>query len=321
MVENRPTSGKTGLARGKTGASVECMARVDVVVVAYNSREELRGCVAPLSREPWANVIVVDNESPDGSLEVVSDLDVDAVGSGWNGGFAFGVNTGWRRGSAPYVLLLNPDARIEPDYVALLADVLDRDASVGIVGPKIVSPEGELDFSQRRFPRLRSTYAQALFLHRALPGAAWTDEVIRNADAYERDGEPDWISGACLLVRRTLLEELDGLDESFFMYGEDKDLCRRVRSLGYRVRFVAGATSVHVGGASTPRASSYVMLATSRRRYAAKHGRGTFLTRVGIGLGHATHLVLARGRAGRVGHLRALRAVAAPLPPPPQRST
>jgi N-acetylglucosaminyl-diphospho-decaprenol L-rhamnosyltransferase len=296
------------------------MARVDVVVVSYNSRDELRGCVETIAGLPWANVIVVDNESPDRSLEVVSDLDVDAVRSGWNGGFAFGVNTGWRRGSAPYVLLLNPDARIDGDQLALLADVLDRDASIGIAGPKIVSPDGELDFSQRRFPRLRSIYAQALFLHRAFPGAAWSDEVVRNREAYERDAEPDWVSGACLLVRRTLLEELDGLDESFFMYGEDKDLCRRVWSRGYRVRFVAGATSVHVGGASTPRASSYAMLATSRRRYAAKHGDGTFLTRVGIGLGHATHLVSARGKALRMGHLRALRAVVRPLPPPPQRS-
>lgn len=295
------------------------MARVDVVVVSYNSRDQLRSCVGALSRSPWANVIVVDNESVDASLDVVADLEVDAVSSGWNGGFAFGVNTGWRRGSAPYVLLLNPDARIDPEELAILADVLDREPSVGIAAPRITSPDGHLDFSQRRFPRLRSIYAQALFLHRAFPEAAWSDDVVRDRAAYDADGEPDWVSGACLLIRRTLLEELGGLDESFFMYGEDKDLCRRVRSLGHCVRFVAGATSLHVGGASTPRASSYAMLATSRRRYAAKHGEHGLPTRLGIALGHATHLLSARGQALRLGHLRAIRAVLGPLPPPPQR--
>src|SRR3954453_12577105 len=95
------------------------MAGVDVVVVSYNSRGELRACVDDLARADWVNVIVIDNESSDGTLDVVEDLPVDAVASGWNGGFAFGVNRGWRGGSAPYVLLLKPDPRPAPPPLGL----------------------------------------------------------------------------------------------------------------------------------------------------------------------------------------------------------
>jgi GT2 family glycosyltransferase len=300
---------------------VQSMARVDVVVVSYNSRDELRGCVEELSALDRANVIVVDNESSDGSLEAVAGLRVDAVASGWNGGFSFGVNTGWRRGSAPYVLLVNPDARIAPDALALLEEVLDRESTVAIAAPRIVSPEGELDFSQRRFPRLRSVYAQAFFLHRLFPRAAWSDDVVRDLSSYSVDGEPDWVSGACLLIRRSVLEELNGLDESFFMYGEDKDLCKRARSAGYCVRFVSGSECVHEGGASTMTAASFAMLAESRRRYAVKHGSGrAFVARLGIALSHATHIMSARGTAIRLGHLRAIRAQLGPLPAPPSRT-
>jgi N-acetylglucosaminyl-diphospho-decaprenol L-rhamnosyltransferase len=297
------------------------MALVDVVVVSYNSRRDLRACVSELAALDWVNVIVVDNDSSDDSLDVVSDLPVDAVASGWNGGFAFGVNVGWRRGRAPYVLLLNPDARIAETALQALVATLDCEPEAAVAAPKIVESDGVLDFSQRRFPRLRSTYAAAFFLHRLFPRAPWVDEVVRDEAAYELDGSPDWVSGACMLVRRDVLEELDGLDESFFMYAEDKDLCRRARSAGHEIRFVAAAACSHVGGASTPSAAAEALLARSRRRYALKHhGRGALLEQIGIALRHATHVVVARGGGGaRAAHARALLAALRPLAAPPSR--
>src|SRR4051812_13174606 len=98
---------------------------VDVVVVSYNSRDALRDCVGPLAGEPGVEVFVVDNDSPDRSLEVVAGLPVHAIQLDSNGGFAVGCNAGWRRGSAPYVLFLNPDARIDAQSLAVLAGVLD----------------------------------------------------------------------------------------------------------------------------------------------------------------------------------------------------
>ena len=286
------------------------MALVDVVVVSYNSRDRLRACVEPLLSLDEVNVIVVDNASPDRSLEAVEGLPLTAVQRDDNGGFARGVNAGARAGSAPFVLLLNPDARIDARAVRVLVRVLHADPEVGAVAPRIFESDGSLEYSQRRFPRLRSTYAQALFLHRLFPTAAWTDELVRDELAYAQRGTPDWVVGACLLVRRAVLDELSGLDEEFFMYAEDIDFCRRLRSAGHELVFEPDAVVVHEGGASAPRAELYPVHAASRILYAAKH-RGrlvTLLERLGIALSHLTHAALGRGgRTARAGHARALR--------------
>jgi N-acetylglucosaminyl-diphospho-decaprenol L-rhamnosyltransferase len=288
------------------------MSSVDVVVVSFNSRKQLRGCVEPLLGLDDARITVVDNASSDGSVEALDGLSVEAIPLERNGGFAHGCNIGWRPGHGTYVLFLNPDARIDPESLHSLVAVLERHPEVGSVGPRILHTDGALDFSQRRFPRLRSTYAQALFLHRLFPRASWTDEVVRRPEVYDRAGSPDWVSGACILLPRSVLEELGGLDEGFFLYCEDTDLCRRVRAAGYDVRYEPSAVVVHEGGASAPRPALLPVLAASRLRYAAKHhsAAGAALERIGIGLGSLTHALISRGgRPARGGHLQALRLV------------
>jgi N-acetylglucosaminyl-diphospho-decaprenol L-rhamnosyltransferase len=285
-------------------------ASVDVVVVSYNSRDRLRGCVEPLLGLPGVHVFVVDNASPDGSLEAVKDLPLTAMQLPTNGGFAHGVNAGWQAGSARYVLLLNPDARIEGSSLDVLVQALDDTPQVGAVAPRIVDEAGALDYSQRRFPRLRSTYARAFFLHRLFPTASWTDELVRDEDVYARRAHPDWVSGACMLLRRDALARLGGLDEGFFMYAEDIDLCHRLRRAGYEILFEPEALVVHEGGASAPRTELLPVLAASRLRYAAKHRGvvGALLERAGIALEALTHVVVSRGGvAARAGHARALR--------------
>jgi N-acetylglucosaminyl-diphospho-decaprenol L-rhamnosyltransferase len=294
---------------------MEAGALVDVVVVSYNSREQLRGCVDPIAGRPGVSVTVVDNASSDGSLETLGGLQVDAIAQRENRGFAHGCNAGWRRGSAPYVLFLNPDARIGEPSLSTLVTVLERDPAVGAVAPRIHDADGSLDHSLRRYPRLRSTYSRALFLHRLFPGASWTDELVRAREAYEAPGRPDWVSGACVLVRRDALEALGGMDERFFMYCEDIDLCRRIVDQGWELAYEPAALVVHAGGASSPRTGLVPVLAASRIRYAHKHyGRlRAALERIGVGLEAATHLVVSRGgMAARRGHARALRVALEP---------
>jgi N-acetylglucosaminyl-diphospho-decaprenol L-rhamnosyltransferase len=284
---------------------------VNVVVVSYNSRNELRACVEPLAAMDDVQVTVVDNASSDDSPTVVEDLPVNVIRLPKNGGFAHGCNAGWRADSAPFVLFLNPDAKIDEPSLRMLTEVAGKDR-VGGVAPRIVDSDGELEFSLRRFPRLRSTYAQALFMHRLAPRASWTDETIRNPGAYQRPGSPEWVSGACILVRRAALEEIGGLDEGFFMYSEDVDLCRRLRNAGYDIRLEPEAVCVHHGGRSAPRAELLPVLARSRMRYANKHHGAVFasLQRAGIGLGALTHMLLStKGPAQRAGYRHALRAV------------
>jgi N-acetylglucosaminyl-diphospho-decaprenol L-rhamnosyltransferase len=295
------------------------VSRVDVVIVSYNSAGTIGDAVAPLAGDESVRVIVVDNASSDDTVEQLRGLPVETIELDDNGGFAHGCNVGWRAGEAPYVLFLNPDARIGPDAVAALAAELDTDDGIGAVAPRIEEPDGSLDYSLRRAPRLRSSFAQALFLHRLFPEATWVDEVIRDPDEYEHAHAVDWVSGACFAVRRDVLEELGGLDESFFHYSEDVDICERIRRSGREVRFVPGARAEHEGGASAPRARLLPILAASRIRYSAKHDPQPVVLalRASVALGAATHVVVARNAASRRGHLRALGVALRPLPAEP----
>jgi GT2 family glycosyltransferase len=284
------------------------MELVDVVVVAYNSRDRLRHCVEPLAGLDWVNTIVVDNASPDRSGEAVADLPLTVVWEEENRGFGSGCNAGYPRGSAPYVLFLNPDATIAPESLRTLADAFALDERVGAVGPRIVRGDGSLDYSIRRFPRIASTFAQALFVHRLSPGSPWADEVVRDVDRYEASDDAEWLSGACLMVRRSVLERLHGFDTGFFMYCEDTDLCRRIWDLGYSVRFVAEAGVEHEGGRSAPRSTLLPVLAASRVRYAREHsGRvAAEAEQLGVVLGALTHAAVGRGPgSSRAGHLAA----------------
>jgi N-acetylglucosaminyl-diphospho-decaprenol L-rhamnosyltransferase len=291
------------------------VAKVDIVVVSFNSAHHLRRCVESLARVNGAEIFVVDNNSGDDSLATVSDLSAHAIPLPENLGFAYGCNVGMKAGGAPYVLLLNPDATIDERSVSCLVNDLETNSRIGAVAPRIVGSDGELHHSLRRFPRLRSTYARALFLHRLFPRALWADEVIRRAEAYARPGAHEWVSGACVLLRRSLIEELGGLDERFFLYCEDTDLCLRTWKAGYEVRFQPEAVAVHKGGGSQERSTLLHVAVESRIRYARKHRAraAALLDQAGIALGALTHIVLARGGLTvRAGHARSLRRAVSP---------
>jgi GT2 family glycosyltransferase len=284
---------------------------VDVVVVAYNSRDCLLACLEPFVGRAGVTPIVVDNACPEKSYEVVDSLPgVRVVHSDRNGGFAYGCNLGWRAGTSRHVLFLNPDAVFPFADLVRLANELDAAPEAGVAGPRTLEADGSIDWTIRRFPSLVSTYAQAVFLHRLAPRAGWVDEVVRDAERYERHARVDWLSGSCLLVRRATLDSIGGLDEGFFFYAEDIDLCYRVGHVAHQaVVFCPDATCVHTGGLSKPRAELLPMLAASRLRFARRH-RGpvaAFFERFGIGLGEALRVVVGSGdRSYRRGHVRAL---------------
>jgi GT2 family glycosyltransferase len=283
---------------------------VDVVIVAYNSRNTLRACVESLVQLPWVTVTVVDNASPDDSAAVVADLPIRIIRAPRNGGFAYGCNLGTAVGTAEFVLLLNPDARIEPPNLRTLVSALRADPALGSVGPRTLGDGGRLHWTQRRFPRLRSTYGQALGLHRIGPLSSWADTVMEPA-AYERPATPDWLSGGCVLLRRTALDQVGGLDEGFFLYSEETDLFRRLRCRGWIARFEPRATAYHRGSASLPAEAISPILARSRVRYARKHHGPVvaLLEAFGVSIDAlARAAVWSHRPARRRGHLAAARA-------------
>ena len=287
---------------------------MDVVIVSYRSASTLRGCVEPLCRVPGVRVTVVDNASPDDSLEVIADLPVDAFRAERNGGFSYGCNLGAGRGRAPLILFLNPDARMEPAALEKLVAALEGDPRAGLGAPRILDDEGALLWSLRRFPRQSSTFGLALFAHRLWPRSRWSDELVRDPDAYERRGNPELVSGACMLVRRSLFEELGGFDEDFFLYCEDTDLCQRIWSSGHTVLFEPGAEVLHVEGSSSGAGETQPILAQSRVRYARKHMSrgGAAAQTVGVALGELVRVAATFSKpALRRGHIAALRAALA----------
>lgn len=282
---------------------------MDAVVVSYNSRATLRDCVSSLAGAPGVRTIVVDNASPDDALDTIADLGATIVRTGRNGGFSFGCNAGVAAGDASYVLLLNPDARLEDGALNALRAVLDADPTAGLAAPLILEDDGTPAPSLRRFPSLRTALGQALFLHRLVP--TW-DELLHDPALYAQPHDAEWVSGACMLIRRDALARLGGMDERFFLYCEDTDICRRLWNAGLTVRFTPAAVTRHVGGASGDRSGLRAVLTASRVAYARKHDAplSARVQAAVIGLGEALHaLAKLRRPAARRGHLAALRAV------------
>lgn len=224
---------------------------LSVVLVAYNSAHVLSTAIDPLEDVDQVEIIVVDNASSDDTLEVLSSRHpgVQVVESSRNGGFASGVNQGAAVASAPVVLLLNPDARVEwSDLQRCLARFADP--SVGVVAPRTVQPEGrQAVLDAGRAPTIWRCFTHATGLSR-LGGRLLEGLFLFPAQA-KGVREVDWVSGSCMLLRRSALEELGGLSERWFMYAEDVDVCLRARDAGYRVLLQGDAVVVHEGGASS----------------------------------------------------------------------
>lgn len=288
----------------------------DVVVVAYRSGACLRGCVEPLSGVDGIRIFVADNACPDDSTATVADLPLEIVRMEGNKGFAAACNAAAKRGSGEAILFLNPDARIEPDMLGPLVET----ARAGASGPLVRNDLDEIDCSVRRDPRLRSTFAEAFFLHHAFPGRTWATELVRAN--YDVRHPAEWLSGAALCVDRTAFETVGGFDERFFLYSEDADLCRRLRVAGFAITFEPAAAARHQGGASAPKPGQAALKAHARIRYARIHERGLRYGgfRVGFVVFELIRLPVALVRSrtelrGRIAALLATLGVRPELPP------
>jgi N-acetylglucosaminyl-diphospho-decaprenol L-rhamnosyltransferase len=263
---------------------------VDIVIVNWNSRSLLRECLAALDQSDIAerlNIIVVDNASADGSAEglAVERARFDLVRNGENRGFAAACNQGARRGTAPFLLFLNPDVRVNHDTVAIAAHYLNDpvQSGVGIVGVQLLDVEGRVQRCCARAPTAATLLLRSLFLDRLFP-ALVPPHFLTEWD--HGDTRPvDQVMGAFLLIRRGLFERLGEFDERFFLYYEDVDLCVAARQAGWSVVHHAGAQALHVGQGTTSAVKDRRLFyhANSRVEYCAKHhGRIATIMLVGL---------------------------------------
>ena len=229
--------------------------RLTIVVVSYEARERLLACLAAVAARVTLphEVIVVDNASTDGSAEAVRARfpRAEVIANPENVGFSRANNQGLRRARGDYVLVLNGDAEVGAGAVEAMAAILDARPDVGIVGPRTRYPDGRIQVSFGPMLTPLAEWGQRRLVHGVRDG---DPNALRRVEAMaSAEHEPAWVSGACLLARRSALEAVSLFDEGFFLYEEDVDLCVRVRQAGFRVVFTPAAEVVHHLGASMGR--------------------------------------------------------------------
>jgi N-acetylglucosaminyl-diphospho-decaprenol L-rhamnosyltransferase len=259
-------------------------ARVAVVIVNYQSYDELHACLESLGQacRVWP-VVVVDHASDPAAAGALSSRfpDVRLLCLEQNAGFAAGINTGVRATDAPFLLFINPDCTIESEACCRLVECLERNPDAGVAGPRIRNADGSIQPSARRFPDLTTAVAgRSSWLTRVLPGNPISRRNLPARDASLTSiVDVDWVSGACMLVRRKAFDAVGGMDQGFFLYWEDADFCRRLDHAGWRTLYVPAASVVHVGGRSSRHAADASLEAFHRsalrlyRKHASVAGR------------------------------------------------
>jgi GT2 family glycosyltransferase len=266
---------------------------VAVLVVSYNTRDALRETLLALRGVRGPEVVVVDNASADGSPEMVArefplvTLEVSAD----NLGFGAAANRAARLTDADLLLLLNPDCIISPAAVAILAAVLEGDPHLGFAGPRIELGSGRVDHAALRADP--DPVGAALYLTRVtrlFPSSPRVNTYsLRHLD-YDQEQELLAGTAACLMVRASAFRAVGGFDEAFFMYGEDLDLCRRLRMAGHPGRYVPAAVATHIKGEASRRHSTRMLrefhraMWTYYRKHEAPHRPALANAVVGAGI-------------------------------------
>jgi GT2 family glycosyltransferase len=245
------------------------MIRVAIVIVSFNAKADLEACLASLAAHPpqaTHDIVVVDNASSDGSLEMVRSRwpSVRAIPAGANVGFGRANNLAIRETTSELILLLNSDTLVPAGAIDRLIAALERVPSAAVAGPRLVDPDGrpELSFGRMMSPlnEARQKLLGRLHVRRTPIVATYVDRML------SRPGHPDWVSGACLLVWRADAEAVGLLDERFLMYTEDVDFCAAIRARGRRILFVPGVEVIHRRGRSRQTAP-----AATQRAYRRSH--------------------------------------------------
>ena len=247
------------------------------VIVNYNAGPELRDALRSIANEmagrDW-EALVIDNASSDGSSDYVWEFAPHArvLRNTVNVGFGRGINQGVAASSAPLILIMNPDCRLERGAVERMGGELVARERCAIVGPRVLDPDGSVQGSARGDPdMLTGLFGRTGPLRNLLPSSAVSRRNV--IDSGGGSITVDWVSGACMLVRRSAFDEVGGFDGRYFLYWEDADLCRRLRARGYEIRYVPAATAVHQVGQSsrTARAASIRAFHESAYLYYSTH--------------------------------------------------
>jgi N-acetylglucosaminyl-diphospho-decaprenol L-rhamnosyltransferase len=262
--------------------------KISVIIVNWNAGDLLLKCVrsiiADQDRSGLQNVeiVVIDNASSDGSINSIKLLysKIGCIQNSENLGFAHANNQGIHSATGQYVLLLNPDTEIRPGALSEMVRFMESHPKVGAVGPMLLNNDGSLQISAYPEPSLfremwRLFYFDGFLPIGSYPMNAWHPEIPREVDV---------LMGACILLRREVLSQCGLLDERYFIYSEDQDYCRRIRSGGWKIFWLPRAQVVHYGGQSTQQVKGdmFVRLYREKINYFRMHYGDSVATRYKI---------------------------------------
>jgi len=225
--------------------------KLTVVLVSYNTKPLLLRLLAQLQDASWLTPVVIDNASSDGSADAVAAEfpSVELIRNRDNVGFARAANQGIAWAQTPYVVLLNPDTEAPPELLASQVSYLESNQEVWAVAPRLVASDGTVQTLAAGFaPTPGRAFLYFLGISYVLP---WPSAGFSISPRINRPVDVDWLSGACLTVRREAIEKVGPLDGSFFLYGEDMDWCRRMRAAGGRLVFLGNHDLKHSRAASS----------------------------------------------------------------------
>ncbi|NLS75754.1 MAG: glycosyltransferase family 2 protein [Chloroflexi bacterium] len=291
---------------------------LSIVVVSWNVRTLLEACLrsvyASLAAAPLAGeVIVVDSASADGSAEMVRERYPQALllAQDENIGFVRANNLGIRRSRGQHILLLNPDTEVVGGALAALWEYLRAHPEVGIVGPKLLNPDGSVQPSRRRFPTLATAFIESTVLQQWFPKHPLLRRYYVSDRSDDETQEVDWVTGACFLVRREAFAGVGLLDEALFMYSEELDWAYRIKGAGWRVAYLPAAQVIHHGGQSSSQvvAAQHIYFQSSKVHFFRKHhGAAAGEALRWFLLGTYAYQWLREGLKWLIGHKRSMRA-------------
>jgi len=252
---------------------------LSVVVVTFNSRAFVLDCLRSLERARAGlamEVLVVDNASADGTADEVRREAPWArvLEMGGNTGYAKAVNRGTRESTGEFVLALNPDCVVTEQALPGLLAWMRGHPRTAIAGPQLFDAAGEIELSGRSFPgALTFLFNRYSLLTRLFPGNPWSRRYLLRDWDRTTPRAVDWMSGSALLVRRSAIDQVGGMDETYFMFNEDVDWCHCMKDAGWSVDYVPAARVMHRIGSSRSRVSERVILERHRGmiHYFRKH--------------------------------------------------
>lgn len=251
---------------------------LSITICSWNTIDDLRACLQSLrdaKAEGDFEVVVVDNNSEDGSPDMVEKEfpEFRLLRQSKNLGFTGGHNLALAERKGFHAALLNSDTVVHPGAIAKLSQALETEPGWGIIGPKLLNPDGTLQYSCRTFPNPFAAAFRNTFLGKLFPGNKLTRDYLMQDWDHAENREVDWVSGAALFIRGEVLEKVGGLDPSFFMYCEDVDLCKRTWDAGWKVMYLHDAVITHAIGKSSDKAPNRMIhrFHLSMFRYTQKH--------------------------------------------------